>query len=112
MVCKCDEIPDNVMVVVMSIFALPGHMGSSLRYEIDRERVSMPKHSFLVRTSTPLAGITWLGQGSICRDYAASGLAVQHRCLSHLTDCIVFPTRGRRPSADLMSGGDLDGDKC
>ena len=38
--------------------------------------------------------------------------AVQHHRLSHLTDCIVFPTRGRRPSADLMSGGDLDGDKC
>ena len=32
--------------------------------------------------------------------------------LSHLTDCIVFPTRGKRPSADMMSGGDLDGDKC
>jgi RNA dependent RNA polymerase len=31
---------------------------------------------------------------------------------THLVDCIVFPTRGRRPSADLMSGGDLDGDKC
>lgn len=38
--------------------------------------------------------------------------AVQHTCLSHLVDCIVFPTTGRRPSADLMSGGDLDGDKC
>lgn len=31
---------------------------------------------------------------------------------SHLIDCIVFPTTGKRPSADLMSGGDLDGDKC
>jgi hypothetical protein len=31
---------------------------------------------------------------------------------SHLVDCIVFPTCGARPSADLMSGGDLDGDKC
>jgi hypothetical protein len=31
---------------------------------------------------------------------------------SHLVDCIVFTTRGNRPSADLMSGGDLDGDKC
>ncbi|KAF2026561.1 RdRP-domain-containing protein [Setomelanomma holmii] len=30
---------------------------------------------------------------------------------SHLVDCIVFTTKGRRPSADLMSGGDLDGDK-
>ncbi|OAL44129.1 RdRP-domain-containing protein [Pyrenochaeta sp. DS3sAY3a] len=30
---------------------------------------------------------------------------------SHLVDCIVFSTRGKRPSADLMSGGDLDGDK-
>jgi regulator of nonsense transcripts 1 len=32
--------------------------------------------------------------------------------LSHLVDCIVFSTRGRRPAADLMSGGDLDGDQC
>ena len=32
--------------------------------------------------------------------------------LSHLIDCIVFPVRGKRPSADMMSGGDLDGDKC
>jgi len=32
--------------------------------------------------------------------------------LSHLVDCIVFATRGRRPAADLMSGGDLDGDTC
>jgi hypothetical protein len=31
---------------------------------------------------------------------------------AHLTDCIVFSTKGHRPSADLMSGGDLDGDKC
>ncbi|KAL9044093.1 MAG: hypothetical protein Q9214_002747 [Letrouitia sp. 1 TL-2023] len=38
--------------------------------------------------------------------------AVQCLDLSHLVDCIVFSTRGRRPSADLMSGGDLDGDKC
>ncbi|KAM7196172.1 RNA dependent RNA polymerase domain containing protein [Rhypophila sp. PSN 637] len=30
--------------------------------------------------------------------------------LAHLVDCIVFPTRGRRPPADMMSGGDLDGD--
>lgn len=29
-----------------------------------------------------------------------------------LVDCIVFPTQGERPSADLMSGGDLDGDRC
>ena len=31
---------------------------------------------------------------------------------AHLVDCIVFPACGSRPSADLMSGGDLDGDKC
>ncbi|KAI1386231.1 RNA dependent RNA polymerase-domain-containing protein [Hypoxylon trugodes] len=30
--------------------------------------------------------------------------------LAHLVDCIVFPTQGRRPAADMMSGGDLDGD--
>ncbi|KAK7910584.1 hypothetical protein PG985_013065 [Apiospora marii] len=35
---------------------------------------------------------------------------VQHDALSHLADCIVFPTCGRRPSADMMSGSDLDGD--
>ncbi|KAL8828431.1 MAG: hypothetical protein Q9191_002589 [Dirinaria sp. TL-2023a] len=37
--------------------------------------------------------------------------AVQRDELVHLVDCIAFPTQGRRPSADLMSGGDLDGDK-
>lgn len=38
--------------------------------------------------------------------------AVQKDELSHLVDCIVFSTRGNRPAADLMSGGDLDGDTC
>ena len=38
--------------------------------------------------------------------------AVERDELSHLVDCIVFPTRGKRPAADLMSGGDLDGDTC
>jgi hypothetical protein len=38
--------------------------------------------------------------------------AVDKPELSHLNDCIIFPIRGKRPSADLMSGGDLDGDKC
>ncbi|EHL01954.1 putative RNA-dependent RNA polymerase 2 [Glarea lozoyensis 74030] len=36
--------------------------------------------------------------------------AVERDELAHLVDCIVFPTRGARPAADLMSGGDLDGD--
>ncbi|KAK3360901.1 RNA dependent RNA polymerase-domain-containing protein [Lasiosphaeria ovina] len=36
---------------------------------------------------------------------------VQKDDLSHLVDCIVFSTRGNRPAADLMSGGDLDGDQ-
>lgn len=31
---------------------------------------------------------------------------------AHLVDCIVFSVKGKRPGADLMSGGDLDGDKC
>ncbi len=38
--------------------------------------------------------------------------AVQHDRFSYLNDCIVFPTKGKRPSADLISRGDLDGDKC
>lgn len=37
---------------------------------------------------------------------------VYKRELEHLVDCIVFPIKGKRPSADLMSGGDLDGDQC
>ncbi|KAF2495767.1 hypothetical protein BU16DRAFT_356202 [Lophium mytilinum] len=37
--------------------------------------------------------------------------AIECPQLSHLVDCIVFPTRGKRAGADLMSGGDLDGDK-
>jgi len=39
---------------------------------------------------------------------------VQKDELAHLVDCIVFSTstKGERPAADLMSGGDLDGDKC
>ncbi|EXJ72719.1 uncharacterized protein A1O5_03866 [Cladophialophora psammophila CBS 110553] len=36
--------------------------------------------------------------------------AVNRPELSHLTDCVVFSTNGKRPTADLMSGGDLDGD--
>ncbi|KAK4182258.1 RNA dependent RNA polymerase-domain-containing protein [Podospora australis] len=30
--------------------------------------------------------------------------------LAHLIDCVVFSTKGKRPAADRMSGGDLDGD--
>lgn len=37
---------------------------------------------------------------------------VERRELAHLVDCIVFPTTGRRSPADMMSGGDLDGDTC
>ncbi|KAL2063554.1 hypothetical protein VTL71DRAFT_5359 [Oculimacula yallundae] len=36
--------------------------------------------------------------------------AVARDELSHLVDCIVFPSCGRRPAADMLSGGDLDGD--
>ncbi|KAI9925947.1 hypothetical protein MW887_005753 [Aspergillus wentii] len=36
--------------------------------------------------------------------------AVDRAELAHLTDCIVFPIQGKRPAADQMSGGDLDGD--
>lgn len=38
--------------------------------------------------------------------------AVDKPELSHLSDCIVFSTRGPRPAADMMSGGDLDGETC
>jgi hypothetical protein len=35
---------------------------------------------------------------------------VQRPELAHLVDCIVFSTKGKRSPADMMSGGDLDGD--
>ncbi|CAL1711823.1 unnamed protein product [Somion occarium] len=37
--------------------------------------------------------------------------AVNHPRLSHLVDCIVFATKGRRAAPSMMSGGDLDGDQ-
>jgi regulator of nonsense transcripts 1 len=38
--------------------------------------------------------------------------AVYHKEFETLRDCIIFPTRGKRPHVDMMSGGDLDGDQC
>lgn len=38
--------------------------------------------------------------------------AVARDELEHLVDCIVFPSCGKRPAADMLSGGDLDGDTC
>lgn len=38
--------------------------------------------------------------------------AVYRKEFDTLRDCIIFPTRGKRPHADMMSGGDLDGDQC
>lgn len=39
-------------------------------------------------------------------------MAVDKPELAHLVDCVVFSTQGKRPAADMMSGGDLDGDTC
>lgn len=32
--------------------------------------------------------------------------------LSHLLDVVIFPTKGEKPLASKLSGGDYDGDKC
>ncbi|KAI0051209.1 RdRP-domain-containing protein [Auriscalpium vulgare] len=37
--------------------------------------------------------------------------AVDHPDLSHLVDCVVFPSQGRRAAPSMSSGGDLDGDE-
>ncbi|KAG8960959.1 hypothetical protein FRC03_005942 [Tulasnella sp. 419] len=37
--------------------------------------------------------------------------ATDHPQLSHLVDCVVFSSVGKRPAPSMSSGGDLDGDK-
>ncbi|KAA1476797.1 RdRP-domain-containing protein [Dentipellis sp. KUC8613] len=37
--------------------------------------------------------------------------AVDHPQLSHLVDCVVFPSVGKRAAPSMSSGGDLDGDE-
>ena len=35
--------------------------------------------------------------------------AVSHPSLSHLVDCVVFASQGKRAAPSMSSGGDLDG---
>ncbi|OBZ65910.1 ATP-dependent helicase upf1 [Grifola frondosa] len=37
--------------------------------------------------------------------------AVEHPRLSHLVDCVVFASKGRRAAPSMSAGGDLDGDQ-
>jgi hypothetical protein len=86
-------------------------------------RGAVPK----LRSGTCFLRITEFGNGQARTVINTEVLVTRNPCLhpgdlqkfravdipefSHLVDCIVFPTTGKRPTADLMSGGDLDGDR-
>ena len=107
------------------------------KYEEQRCRIMIPQSRLLfgvcdptgkLRPGTCFVRVTLDGNGEARTLINTEVLVTRNPCLhpgdlqkfkvvdvpgfSHLVDCIVFPTCGNRPSADLMSGGDLDGDKC
>lgn len=95
-----------------------------------RCRILIPKNGFLGRLKDGecFVRITQDGDGRAHTIINTEVLVTRNPCLhpgdlqkfkavdipefAHLVGCIVFTARGKRPSADLMSGGDLDGDKC
>jgi regulator of nonsense transcripts 1 len=62
----------------------------------------------------PSRGVTFWSRGTLASipGDLQKFKVVERPELAHLVDCIVFSAQGKRPAADMMSGGDLDGDTC
>ncbi|PCH35526.1 RNA-directed RNA polymerase [Wolfiporia cocos MD-104 SS10] len=71
-------------------------------------RVSVPRRGASTLTNTEVLVVRnpCLHPGDCLKLWA-----VDHPRLSHLVDCLVFSSKGRRAAPSMSSGGDLDGDK-
>ncbi|KAI0712794.1 RNA dependent RNA polymerase-domain-containing protein [Cerioporus squamosus] len=110
-------------------------IGSFKKNDKFRTRMIIPKSRFLfgvcdpygvlnegevhVRVSVPRKGVTTLKNTEVLvvrnpclhPGDCLKLWAVEHPRLSHLVDCIVFASKGRRAAPSMSAGGDLDGDE-
>lgn len=52
-----------------------------------------------------------LAKGNHPGDIRKARAVMGHERYAHLQGCLVFSAKGKRPMADMMAGGDLDGDE-